>query len=84
MKSVLYDDTDILYRDTLFVESGTSDDKINRALEKAFKNAAKVYSWPKYEWIKHKVVSRYARPDIDYYIIEVIEVKDEQCKDAKS
>lgn len=83
MKSVLYDDTDILYRSTLFVESGTSDDKLDRALEKAFKSAAKVCSWPKYEWVKHKIVSKYARSDIDYYIIEVIEVKDVKREDAE-
>ena len=63
--------TRLLYRCTFNVDAGTTGNELDRLIEDALKNEAEMWEWPPYEWVKHKIVSEYARPDYNYYIVEV-------------
>lgn len=63
--------TRLLYRCTFNIDADTTEDELYRLIEDALKNEAEMWEWPQYEWIKHKIVSEYARDDYNYYIVEV-------------
>ena len=67
--------TRLLYRCTFNVDAGTTEEELDRLIEDALKNEAEMWDWPSYEWIKHKIVSEYARPDYNYYLVEVGEIE---------
>jgi len=61
----------LLYRCSFNVDAGTTEEELDRLIEDALKNEAEMWEWPQYEWVKHKIVSEFARPDYNYYIVEV-------------
>jgi len=63
--------TRLLYRCTFNVDVGTTEEELDWLIEDALKNEAEMWEWPQYEWIKHKIVSEFARPDYNYYMVEV-------------
>ena len=67
--------TQLLYRCTFNVDAGTTEERLNQLIEDALKKEAEMWEWPPYEWIKHKIVSEYARPDYNYYLVEVGEIE---------
>lgn len=68
--------TRLLYRCTFNVDLvGTTDDELYRLIEDALKDEAESWEWPPYEWLTHKIVSDYARPDYNYYLVEVGEIE---------
>lgn len=44
---------------------------VNAWVEEVLKTTAEAQSWTKYEWVKHKIVSEFKPPGINYYIVEV-------------
>ena len=62
-----------LYHCLFTDEFNTPEEKINQQIEDILKNEAEAWEWAEYDWIKHKIVSKFMEPKITYYIIEVRE-----------
>jgi hypothetical protein len=63
--------SDYLYHCLLTDQFNTPEEKIDQQIEDIIKNEAETWGWVEYEWVKHKIVSEFMRPGINYYIVEV-------------
>lgn len=63
--------SDNLYHFIVTDAFDTPEGKVNAWIEEVLKTTAEAQSWTEYQWVKHKVVSEFKPPEINYYIVEV-------------